>query len=695
MKRINLSLLILFLIPNLSFGFANGITGYSGQTGQTCTNCHTGGTTPTVSLAGNTSITPGSTVSFSLNLSGGQQNLGGFGISVDGGTLINTLGNIANLTSGELTHAQAINVGTAGGQWSFDWQAPTTQGIYHLYASSVSADGNGSPTGDAAAADSLTLVVSATGNVPPSAAFQAPSTVIQGAVVNFDANSSSDPDGQITAYDWNFGDGSLGTGVTTTHTFSTTGTFVVSLAVTDDGGLSQTASKSIKVVAAGTPIPPTADIGGPYSAEQGADITFDANASMDTDGTIQRYLWDFGDGSAFAEGANPVHSFTSPGSYTVTLAVTDNDGLTNAVATTVEIGAQLTGQQLFNQYCSGCHNTGSGGDVTGTSANKIRSAINGVNEMNGIVLSDPEIDRIAQFLNSGGSGGGGGGGGGTTGESLYIQNCQACHGVGGVGGPYRGVQNVTAADINRGIANVALMNNIALSAADIDLIVGFLNTGGGGGGGGGGSTGETLYGLHCQSCHGAGGAGGPYRNVQGISVADINTGIANVAQMNNISLTNAELTAIVEYLATSTGGGGGNPTTGDGLYNQFCSGCHGAEGAGNTAVAVIGATSSRITSAIGSIGAMSGISLTGAEIDLIAAYLATVAKPTTGQGLFQAFCDSCHGPNGNEGNVDGSSASKIADEIQNTQEMNFLDGVLTNEEISLIADYLNSGSGGD
>ena len=54
--------------------------------------------------------------------------------------------------------------------------------------------------------------------------------------VKFDASSSRDDDGHIVSYNWNFGDGTIGSGITTTHTYNITGVYNISLAVSDDDG---------------------------------------------------------------------------------------------------------------------------------------------------------------------------------------------------------------------------------------------------------------------------------------------------------------------------------------------------------------------------------------------------------------------------------------------------------------------------
>jgi PKD repeat protein len=74
----------------------------------------------------------------------------------------------------------------------------------------------------------------------------------------------------------------------------------------------------------------------PSSPQVGETVTFDASASYDPDGTIVSYEWDFGDGkSGVGESAN--HTYTTAGTYTVTLTVTDNNGLTDIVTDDVTV----------------------------------------------------------------------------------------------------------------------------------------------------------------------------------------------------------------------------------------------------------------------------------------------------------------------------------------------------------------------
>jgi RHS repeat-associated protein len=92
-------------------------------------------------------------------------------------------------------------------------------------------------------------------NQPPIAAFTAtPNTGLGVLNVAFDASSSHDPDGSITSYAWDFGDGTVGTGTTITHVYSAAGTFNVKLTVTDNLGAQGSITYSVGVHDTQSPI---------------------------------------------------------------------------------------------------------------------------------------------------------------------------------------------------------------------------------------------------------------------------------------------------------------------------------------------------------------------------------------------------------------------------------------------------------
>ena len=95
-------------------------------------------------------------------------------------------------------------------------------------------------------------------NQPPVASFSCSQTSGQSPLaVAFDASASTDPDGWISEYNWNFGDANGGSGKTTSHTYSTTTdrTYTVKLTVTDDDGAQSSKTHIITVTIAYSPPP--------------------------------------------------------------------------------------------------------------------------------------------------------------------------------------------------------------------------------------------------------------------------------------------------------------------------------------------------------------------------------------------------------------------------------------------------------
>ncbi len=177
------------------------------------------------------------------------------------------------------------------------------------------------------ATDSVThdvVAVAAPVNQAPEAAFNYTSSGLQ---VAFNGSSSGDPDGSVVGYDWTFGDGGRATGATPSHAYMVPGTYTVTLTVTDNDGATDSVTHDVVAVAA--PVNQAPEAAFNYTSS-GLQVAFNGSSSGDPDGSVVGYDWTFGDGGR-ATGANPSHAYMVPGTYTVTLTVTDNDGATDSI----------------------------------------------------------------------------------------------------------------------------------------------------------------------------------------------------------------------------------------------------------------------------------------------------------------------------------------------------------------------------
>lgn len=237
--------------------------------------------------------------------------------------------------------------------WDFDgdglYEGSTVTSTYtHTYTSPGIFDATVMVEDSHCATDTDTVEISAnlTGNDPPVADLS-PATASGNApyTASFDAGGSSDSDGGIVLYEWDFdGDGNYdgyGADATIDHVYAIAGSYTAKLRVTDDVGAQDTDTASVDVNA-----PPAAALSAsPSHCNPGTSVVFSAAASTDSDGSIGQYEWDLdGNGSFETDtGTNPVvqTTYTSAGEIPVSVRVTDDDGAQDEAGITMVVHGWL------------------------------------------------------------------------------------------------------------------------------------------------------------------------------------------------------------------------------------------------------------------------------------------------------------------------------------------------------------------
>ena len=191
---------------------------------------------------------------------------------------------------------------------------------------------------DVAAMSSVGLRINLTKPFVPVSILSAtgPSMLETGAGGTFEATVNADAT-QPVEYMWDFGDGTTGTGMVATHTYSQPGTYTVTLTATNGRKGMDTRSMTVTVE---NPVQPPSIVGitaNPQSPDSATPARFSANIQGDGPFT---YRWDFGDGTT-GTGANPSHTFTTPGTYTVTLTATNEAGSDTRTMTIVVVPVEV------------------------------------------------------------------------------------------------------------------------------------------------------------------------------------------------------------------------------------------------------------------------------------------------------------------------------------------------------------------
>ena len=236
--------------------------------------------------------------------------------------------------------SSTVNNGTFN--WDFgDGQTGTGVTATHRYTRGGTFTVTLSVTSDTRATSTSSRTITVSTTLPPTTAnFNfSPTNPSINQDVTFTAAATAGPGfpgggGQVqgAVYNWDFGDGSTGAGNSTTHRFTRSGTFAVTLRVTNDSGLTATTTRQVTV--SGTLPAGSADfVFSPTDPHVGDVVFFNASLSSVTNAS---YAWDFGDGTN-GSGVAPTHSFSQARTYTVTLTVTNERGQTAAASKTVTV----------------------------------------------------------------------------------------------------------------------------------------------------------------------------------------------------------------------------------------------------------------------------------------------------------------------------------------------------------------------
>ncbi|MET0866236.1 MAG: PKD domain-containing protein [Nakamurella sp.] len=210
----------------------------------------------------------------------------------------------------------------AGFAWDFgDGGSGTGASSQHSYQAAGTYTVRLTVTDNLGATGTIThpVVVTAPAGSPPVADFTVGCQLL---TCSADGTASSDPDGSIASYRWDWGDGSIGTGATSSHTYLNAGSYPVLLTATDDSGATNSTTRTV-VATAPVNQPPTAVAAGSCAF---LTCAVDAAGSSDSDGSIASYSWAWGDGTSAGTGPTSSHVYAAAGTRTVTLTVTDQQG---------------------------------------------------------------------------------------------------------------------------------------------------------------------------------------------------------------------------------------------------------------------------------------------------------------------------------------------------------------------------------
>ena len=176
-----------------------------------------------------------------------------------------------------------------------------------------------------------TSIVNVLNRVPKADFTFSPSNISIEDVVNI-TDASSDSDGTIISWAWDFGDGTTSKAKNPYHAYSQKGEYRVRLTVMDNDDAKSSITKTLTVI---NLKPSAAFEFNNTDLQTDMDIQFMDN-SVDPENSPISWFWDFGDGNT-SDLQTPTHKFATQGDYNVTLTVTDDENATDTYTMTVSV----------------------------------------------------------------------------------------------------------------------------------------------------------------------------------------------------------------------------------------------------------------------------------------------------------------------------------------------------------------------
>lgn len=349
-----------------SWSFGDGQTGSN----QTVSHVYTANSTYNVQLQVFDNCSDSGVTSQQVTIGGGTTGNGCTGGSGQIGISVTAIPNVASVNS-----QIVFNASTSGGATAYFWtfgdgqstQTTNTQtthvytvsgsftvtvtassgGLFGCGSTSVTINGSGGTTSSIGG-------IQVTANGPYTGNVNQPVT-FHGFAYPTNAGFT------ITGYNWNFGDGATGSGQDTSHTYTSNGSFTVTLTATDSGGDSATNTTTVTIGGSGSTSGTTVSgssatldgitvsAGGPYTGSAGATITFTATTSGGG-ATVTSYVWSFGDGGS-GTGQSTTHTYSGNGTFAVALTVTDS--LSHVATATTS--ANISGGSRVVSLKQGCN----------------------------------------------------------------------------------------------------------------------------------------------------------------------------------------------------------------------------------------------------------------------------------------------------------------------------------------------------